>query len=73
MARKGQAVLRRVATVVAYGGARTDVLNAIAEEVAVFLNADETLIGATSPTPRCPISRRAAASSLSWAIGEARR
>ena len=49
VARKGQALLRRVATVVAHGGARTDVLNAIAEEVAVFLNADETLIGRYEP------------------------
>jgi PAS domain S-box-containing protein len=49
VARKGQAMLRRVATVVAHGGARTDVLNAIAQEVAVFLNADETLIGRYEP------------------------
>lgn len=49
VARKGQAVLRRVATVVAHGGARTDVLNAIAQEVAVFVNADETLIGRYEP------------------------
>jgi PAS domain S-box-containing protein len=49
VARKEQAVLRRVATVVAHGGARTDVLNAIAEEVAAFLNADETLIGRYEP------------------------
>ena len=49
VARKGQAALRRVATVVAHGGARTDVFTAIAEEVAVFLNADETLIGRYEP------------------------
>ena len=60
VARKGQALLRRVATVVAHGGARTDVLNAIAEEVAAFLNADEMLSGisghwaAPGTIPRSP-------------------
>src|SRR4030081_3629622 len=46
-------MLRRVATLVAHGGARTDVLNAIAEEVAAFLNADETLIGRYEPAATC--------------------
>jgi PAS domain S-box-containing protein len=49
VARREQAALRRVATVVARGGAPSDVLNAVAAEVAAFLDADLTLIGRYEP------------------------
>jgi PAS domain S-box-containing protein len=43
--RRGQAALRRVATVVAHGAAPSDVFTAVAAEIADLLNADLTLIG----------------------------
>ncbi|MCW2649179.1 MAG: hypothetical protein JWR32_155 [Mycobacterium sp.] len=44
-ARKEHAALRRVATVVAHGGEPSEVLKAVANEVACLLGADMTLIG----------------------------
>jgi PAS domain S-box-containing protein len=49
LARREQAALRRVATVVAHGGEPTEVLNAVADEVACLLEADLTLIGRYEP------------------------
>jgi signal transduction histidine kinase len=49
VARKEQAALRRVATVVAHGAAPIDVFNAVAAEVASLVDSDLTLIGRYEP------------------------
>ncbi|HEY0688433.1 MAG TPA: histidine kinase [Kribbella sp.] len=49
LARKEQAALRRVATVVAHGAAPADVFTAVAAEVAALLDPDLTLIGRYEP------------------------